>query len=271
MTRYALALILFFVMTVPASAGEELHVATLDAPPMVIVKGDEITGMAADLARAALERAGYEPTIDVVPWKRAVHMASLGDADALFYAVHNDEREKVFHYPSVPLFRIDIVALKQKDSAIVVFPPYQGLKRWTIGLGRGFAYGPKVMDIVDQADFKKVEITASNDLNFMKLLEYRIDILLADRTLAQHLRNKPEAKGQVDFVLDDKGEIVVFDSMDVYLVFSRKTRRAEDAKRLSDALEAMKADGSYQAIVDRYQYSDYSPAARSRASMSGMK
>ncbi|MGL1863194.1 MAG: transporter substrate-binding domain-containing protein [Pseudodesulfovibrio sp.] len=234
-------------------SGDPLFVVTLDAPPMVIVNDDGLSGMAAELARESLLRAGFDPVFQIAPWKRAVYMTVNGDTDALFYAVFNEERDKVFHYPKVPLFKIEIVALKRAKSAVVITPDLKGLEKWVIGIGRGFAYGPKVMEFIDRAGFKKVEVTASNDINFGKLMDHRIDLLLADKNLARYFRDKPGMGGETDFVRDEEGEIVVLNSMDVYLVFSKKTRSAEDAARLSDALNAMKADGTYLSILRRYQ------------------
>jgi len=220
---------------------------------MVMVEENIITGLAADLATEGLKRAGFEPYIEIAPWSRAVYMAQHGFADALFYAVYNEERKEYFHYPETPLFTIDLVALKRTENSIVVTPEHQGLSHLKLGIGRGFAYGPKLQEFIDKAQFAKVETTTSNDINFKKLMDNRIDILVADKVLAHYFLKQPENLGRADFVRDENGETVIFDQLKAYLVFSRKTSAANDALHFSEALESMMTDGTYQAIINNYQ------------------
>lgn len=220
---------------------------------MVVSVEDGFTGMAAELAIMALARAGYDTELEIAPWVRAVYMAETGDADALFYASRTPEREKVFHYPELPLFTVEIVALKRAGSKLVINSNYSGLSDNVLGVGRGFAYGPKSKELIQRAHFKEVQTTASNDLNFEKLLDRRIDMLLVDKALARFFMEKPGAVGKSDYVRDSEGAVVVLDSLSVYLVFSKATMTADDAVRLNQALKSMQDDGSFQEVINRYQ------------------
>jgi len=241
------------LLPLAATAQTKLRIVTLEAAPMVMVKDGEIYGMAAELAHEALLRMDVEPQIEIAPWTRAVYMAKHGLADGLFYAVYNEERAKYFHYPRVPLFTVDIIALKRTKSSVIVPPDYSGLTRWKLGVGRGYSYGEKLQDFIEKARFSKVEETASNALNFKKLLDHRIDLLIADRALARYFIEMPEHQGKADFVRNEQGDVMIFDKRKVYLVFSKITTTALDAERLSKALESMKEDGSYQKIIAKYQ------------------
>lgn len=254
MLRYVV-FFLFILLLIPTDAMVKgpLHVVSMVAPPMVMVKDGQITGMAADLAREGLKRAGYDYVIQLVPWKRAVNMVKAGSADALFYPIYTDERAGFFYYPATPLFSIDLVALKRADSDIVIRPGYEGLHTAVLGVGRGFKYGPKAQELLEKAHFKRVEETATNELGFRKLLAGRIDLMLMDRTLARHFLDLPETFGQADFVRDEQGRLLILDSKNGYMVFSRKTSSSVDADKFDRALESMKQDGSYQIIIDRYQ------------------
>ena len=248
----------FFILSVclmPTTAlpREPLRVVTLHAPPMVIDNGETFSGLALEMAVAGLKRAGYEAKIVLAPWKRAVYMARHGDADALFFAAYNEERAAFFHYPEIPLVSLDLVLVKRVGTEAVVTPDRKGLSHLVLGVGRGFAYGPKIDAFIREAGFRLVEATVSNELNFAKLLDGRIGLLLADRALARHLMEKPGNKGLAEYVKDEQGNVAVLETHKAYLVFSKATRSADDAARFSKALEAMKADGAYRAIVEKYQ------------------
>lgn len=246
-----LNLMLLLLLPCMSMAAEPLHVVTLDAPPMVVATESGITGLAAELANEGLKRAGYLPDIELMPWKRAVFMAKEGRVDALFYAVFNKERDYYFYYPNVPLFQIEIVALKRMHNKLEIDPDADNLDRWRIGIGRGYSYGPKVEKFIDKAGFRRVELTASNDINVTKLLENRVDIVLVDRALGRYFIEKYSKK--LEFVTNSSGELVILDSRSAYLVFSKKTRTQRDAERFSEALRSMMADGTYDEILSRYQ------------------
>lgn len=253
MKKWLLLILILVLFPSTARAEDFIRVVSLEAPPMVMEEDGQVSGMAAELALEGLERAGYEVELTLTPWVRAVYMAKHGLADALFYAVYNDDRAKLFYYPQQPLFTVDVVALKRTKARIVINSEYTGLNDWVLGKGRGFAYGPKVLDFVDRAHFKRVEEASSNDTNFKKLLDSRIDILLVDRVLARYFMEKPDSLGLTEIVKDEEGNIAVLDSMAAYLIFSKVTQEKQDADRFSEALKSMIEDGSYQTILNRYQ------------------
>jgi len=248
-----LLLIAICLLPCASEADSRLKVVTLDAPPMVIDRNGELSGLALEVTVEGLKRAGYEADIILAPWKRAVYMARHGDADALFFAVFNEKRTLYFHYPETPLFLIDLVLIKRVESNIIIRKNRKGLDKLVLGMGRGFAYGPKVEEFIRQAAFQSVDETSSNAINFSKLIDGRIDLLVADKALARHLMEQPWATGMTDYVRDEKGEIAVLDTHKAYLVFSRKRQSEATAKRFSQALDSMKADGTYNAILQKYQ------------------
>ncbi len=251
MLKHLILLISLLLLPNAAMADNPLHVVTLEAPPMVISTETGITGMAAELALEGLQRAGFDPEVELMPWKRAVFMAKHGDADALFYAVLNKERTHFFHYPNVPLFTIEIVALKRAKSVLEINPGFENLGRWKLGIGRGFSYGLKIQHFIDMAQFQKIESTTSNDINVVKLMDHRIDLLLVDRVLGKSFMK--QYPGKMEFVTDSAGKMAVLDSRSAYLVFSKETQTKEDAERFSDAIRSMMKDGTYEAITSRYQ------------------
>ncbi|QJB55634.1 transporter substrate-binding domain-containing protein [Pseudodesulfovibrio sp. zrk46] len=237
----------------PGMADNSIRVVSLNAPPMIMVKNDKITGLAADLAKEAFHRAGYSPQLQLVPWKRALYMVTNGQADALFYAIYTEERAKVLRYPSIPLFTIDLVALKRAKSAIVIKPNFRGLQQWVLGVGRGFTYGPKAQRFIDGAAFNRIETTNNNELGFRKLLGNRIDLHIMDKALAHHFLADPKDGHKADYVRDEQGEIYIIDSLKGYMVFSRQTTSKTDVALFTKALESMHEDGTYQKILDTYQ------------------
>lgn len=65
------------------AANKSLKIAAPEYPPFYGAELED-NGFMTEIVRAALDRGGYEATIDFLPWKRALASAQEGKHDALF-------------------------------------------------------------------------------------------------------------------------------------------------------------------------------------------
>lgn len=232
---------------------ETLQVVTLYSPPLAYEHKGEVTGIAVDLVREGLRRMGLDANIVIMPWKRAVFMTRFGEADAIFYAVKNAEREKWFFYPEEHLVKETTIMLKRTGTRFGWSETQRSYPRTRLGTGRGYYYGPKLTAFLETTRFGSVEAANTIDINFAKLVEGRIDVFLADLYLARYFIKKRASSNLVEIVSHQDGTPVILDSVDSYLAFSRETTSQAMADGFSDILKEMRADGTYDAIVDRYR------------------
>lgn len=251
MRKVLLVLLLLSALCTPVAA-ETLDVVTLYSPPLAYEDGGKPVGILVDIVSEGLRRMGHTAKVTIMPWKRAVFMTRFGEADALFYAVRNAEREPWFHYPDEPLVTEATVVLKRTGENIPITPGQSDYPWVRLGIGRGYYYGPRLKQFLDTATFAAVEEATSIDSNFNKLLEKRIDAFLADLILARHFLSKRASHDLVEIITDANGEPVMLDAVDSYLVFSRETMDAAMAEQFSEVLKTMKQDGTYQHIFDRF-------------------
>lgn len=246
-------LVLAFAGVAGVVRAEPLRVVTLYAPPLAYEQDGEVAGIAADLVREGLRRMEMEAEIVIMPWKRALFSARYGEADAVFYAVKNPVREAWFFYPDEHLVRETTILLKRKGTH---FEWRENERRYTdirLGTGRGYYYGPDLKRFLETTKFRSVEEANTIDINFAKLLGGRIDAFLADRFLAQHFIRENASSGFVEVVSHPDGTPVILDSVKSYLAFSRKTTSRSMADAFTKVLREMRADGTYDAIVERYR------------------
>lgn len=246
-----IVLAVLLLVALPASA-LELHVVTLYSPPLAYEKNNNVTGIGTEIVREGLKRIGVDVNFTIMPWKRALFMARFGEADAIFYAVKNKEREKWFHYPEEPLVVEATVPMRRAGESVVISPDRFHYRHYRLGIGRGYYYGPKLKRFLDRATFAKVEEATTIESNFNKLIEGRIDVFLADSILAKHFIKKRSARDLVEIVKDADGKPVILDSVDSFLAFSKETVEPDIAVRFSDALKGMKKDGTYDRIFETF-------------------
>jgi len=246
------SVVISLVCVLPAMA-ESLRVVTLYSPPLAYEDKGKVTGFAAELVREGLKRMGYEADISILPWKRAVFMTRFGEADAIFYAVRNEEREAWFHYPEESLVEEATVSVKRAGEDVVLEPGKFYYPRFRLGIGLGYYYGPQLRKFIELSRFVKIEEAPTIEDNFCKLVEGRIDVFLADLNVVRHFIKKRASQGLVEIVMDGHGEPIILDSVDSFLAFSRETTTREVADQFSAILQEMKCDGTYERILDEYR------------------
>ena len=202
-------------------------------------------GYVAELTREALKRVGYEMSIDFVPWKRALHDAKNGYYDALLGLYFNEERAQWVTY-SQSIAEIQLVFFAKKGRQIT-WNKIEDLQGYTIGVRQGFVY----TDEFDNASFLKKEAVRSDDLNLKKLLENRIDLILASRNVFLYWvkNNHPDKLENLVVVPKPLSKI------SIYHGFTK--RNANNRSYVTDfdrGMEAIIADGTFEKILKKHGF-----------------
>lgn len=132
------------------------------------------------------------------------------------------------------------------DSPIRYNGDLQILREYTIGAVIGVSYGALFDDAAKQGTFAKITRTNSSEANAKMLLLERFDIWVSNREQALFIMEK----------LHITNEIVelkpIIEAVPSYMAFSKKRELADIRNRFDEILAEMKADGTYEAIIDAY-------------------
>jgi len=251
MVLCSLALLLSLAFISPAHA-DTLQVYTLYSAPYSMKEDGMIKGITVDLAREALKRMGHEANIHLLPWARSLDMVRHGDGHILLNAARKTEREEWFHYSTEPLYTTDLVILKRTDTPLVISPGQTDFSQYTIGIARGFAFGPGYDRFLESAQFKKIDLVPSNLWTLRTLPAGRIDIAPINQIIAQYYINQNNLEGVLEFAMDETGNPFVIDSSDAFAAFSKISSSQAMTDEFTRTLKAMKEDGTYQRIWDTY-------------------
>ncbi len=212
-------------------------------PPYIIDQGAD-KGAATALVNEILKRAGYTTEISIETWPRTLEGTSTGIYDVIISTWYTKEREAQFQFTD-PYFVNTIQFVKRKGTPIN-FKSYQDLKGLVIGVVNGYAYGEEF----DTA--QGILKLPSNHLiqNLLKLQQGRIDLTLGDKWVVRHELTEyfPNAIKEYEFL----GKPVA--SRSLHAAVSRAhPQHAKIVKDFNTTLKAMKADGSYEKILDTYR------------------
>ncbi|MFK7845173.1 MAG: substrate-binding periplasmic protein [Rhodothermales bacterium] len=222
--------------SIAVADAKTIKLAATEWPPFYGENLDD-NGFMTEIIREALSRSGYDVKIDFLPWKRALASAQSGKHDGLFTVWYREEREEWFVF-SDALPSNQLAFLKRKGNPIDS-SNFEDLKGQNIGVVRGYAPPPGFAE----AGLKTSE--ARDDLeNLRKLEKGRVDLILADKIVAQHLINTAvsEMGAEVEWIDPPVHEDIQ------YLVFSKK---AENYQKLKDAFNKSLAEMTEDGVLER--------------------
>ena len=167
MFRRAIALAL--LLGVKPVLAADITLVTEEYPPFNMRDEGRIAGEVTDLLRKVFVEAGLSYSLEMLPWARAIARAEAEPGTCVFSTTRTPERETRFSWVG-PLADNDWVLLAAKDSPIVL-QSLKDARPYVIG---GYVGDAQAQEL--QSRGFRVELTAQNALNPVKLEHGRIDL-----------------------------------------------------------------------------------------------
>jgi polar amino acid transport system substrate-binding protein len=226
-----------------AAGDQNISIVATEYPPYY---GSELQnkGFITEIVIAAFDRSGYDASVRFLPWQRAFDGTKAGNYPVLYTMWYRKEREQWFEF-SDALPPNEMVFFKRVGDDIS-FNKFEDLKPYTIGVVRGYANPPGF----DEAGLT-TEVVTDDTLNLNKLLRGRIDLVLIDKIVGQHILNINHAqhKHEVEWMKSPVGVETQ------HLVVSK---RAPDSRAILDnfnrGLAAIIADGTVSQIMRKHGF-----------------
>ena len=231
-----------FMAAIPAQAAS-LKVAALTGWPPFSGENLPNSGFATDVTQTVLERLGHDVEVEVMPWARSLAMAERGKYDVLPAVWYSDERNEKLMFTD-PIAENRVVFIKKAGDDFE-FSGLEDLEGKSVGIVQDYDYRK------DFLESENIDRQSANSIvvNARKLLGGRIDLTVGDELVSRHTIN--EAMG------DRADEIAFTDgTLSSKSLHITVTRAREDTAELVEAINAelttMRADGTYDEILDRH-------------------
>ncbi|QYF96134.1 transporter substrate-binding domain-containing protein [Massilia sp. PAMC28688] len=212
---------------------------TSHLPPLSVEHDAGRPGALYELVAELCRRTGRTLQAQFVPWKRAIHLASSNRATAIFPLTRTPGRERHFRW-LVSLYDEHYVFLTPRGRAFDVRNP-ENMKDMRISLIRGSSLTESLV----QMGYRNIVEARSVDEVHRFLVAGIADAAFGERNI---VRNSLRSRAALDEF--DVSEPVRRTS--AWLAGSLDFTES-DAAGFERAMLAMKADGTHQAILKRYQ------------------
>ncbi|BAN46121.1 ABC transporter substrate-binding protein [Metapseudomonas resinovorans] len=234
---------LFALLLAAASVSAETLRIAADVWPPFTDASLPGNGLATELVSTALKRAGHRPEYVQVPWARALRGLEVGDYDLIISAWYSDERARFGQF-SKPYLTNRVLFLKRKGSDVLLQSPAD-LARYSIAVVRGYSYLPAF-----DADTRLSKVPVMGfQMGARMLAAGRVQLTLEDELVARFYLNRElqDIRDQLEFLpqpLSENGLHI--------LVRRSHPRHAELVEDFDRAMQAMREDGTYQAIFAKH-------------------
>lgn len=241
---FTLAIVTVVLMVNSIFAGESIVLTTLEWEPYI---GENLPGQGfvAEIVKEAFKRSGYDVKFQYYPWARTVQMSDSGEVDGYFPEYYAKERESVATF-SEPFDGGPVVFFKRKADKIS-FKTLNDLKPYKIGVVRDYVNEEKF----DAAKYLQKEEVTDDLTNIKKLIAGRVDLFVADKFVGLYTAKKE---------LAEKAALIEFMepplvTHKLYVCISKKAKNGTAKMDAFDkGLKQMKADGSYNKILEKYGF-----------------
>jgi polar amino acid transport system substrate-binding protein len=231
------------LLALPAAAlAEKFVFVTTTWEPYIIFEKGEASGVDVDIIRELCKRLGFEPEIQILPWKRALMNVKEGKADAIFTPRYTEERAEFMYYPSEPLHIEKTVIVARKGSGMKI-TELDDLKDKVVGVVRGYAYDP---EFDKYEGFKRKDLSKDDKQLVKKFANSRIPLIASsDEGVSKYLCRHAGVEVETVYVLNETPS---------YIGFSRTLGEKGKtlAEKFSQALRKLKEEGAVQKIESKY-------------------
>ena len=242
-----LLLLALWLLLGPLSQAKEIHFVTEELPPFQFTgANNQADGAIVELARLMLKETKLSASISIYPWARSYQTALTRANTIIFSLLRGKQREQDFHWIG-KLYSLTshLAALKSRKDIVV--NNLEQAKKYRVGTVRG--------DLAEAYLQKKGFISKKNyyasskySVLWGQLFNGRVDLAFTNSVLWKYeLRAEGYDPADLDLVyrIDDMAS-------DLYMAASLNTDPAI-VDKLSKALEKLKENGQYQAILKKWQ------------------
>jgi polar amino acid transport system substrate-binding protein len=200
-------------------------------------------GLAIDLVSSALKRAGFLSEYEQAPWARVLEGIQRDRYDIIATAWFTPERTIYGQY-SEP-YLVNQVRFIGKKGSNIQFQQLSDLQPYEIAVVRGYSYAPT---FDSDASLHKYPVNSFANAARMLALS-RVQLIIEDQQVAQHAFNGElrDISDKLEFLPTPLSESPLH-----ILVRRSHPQHQQIIDGFNAAIRAMRADGTYQTIVQRH-------------------
>lgn len=214
-----------------------LFLGNKNIAPVIYLEDSEPAGVAIDIVNALAKHIPQPLKIHAMDWKDAQNLVAQGEADALIQINQTEERKKIYDFTD---------PLLESQFSIFVHTSRVGVSGISSlrGLRVGVEAGGLPLQILEKNPSILLVIIPNFLEGFHLLHEGLLDAIVVDYRVGSYILGKNNIRN-----IKATGEPIMFS----YSALAVKKGNTALLQSINRALQRIKADGTYQEILDQWQ------------------
>ncbi|SHO49813.1 polar amino acid transport system substrate-binding protein [Desulfopila aestuarii DSM 18488] len=239
MKKMIMAVCAICIFSVVPAMAEGLQIMTEDYPPFNYTENGQLSGLSTEVVQQLAKKVGNPGEIEEKPWARAYALIQKEDGFILYSMTRTESRENMFKWVG-PVASNKWVFFAKKGSGISLASLDDAKKVGKIG-----TYKDDAAEIfLKEQGFTNLDSVVDDSLNVPKLMAGRVNLWVVGELQGIYKAKLQGVGDQLEKVMDVK-------DTELYIAFSKNTPDDVIVKWQA-ALDEMKADGSFDALVKKY-------------------
>jgi len=238
-------------MITSLSAQDTIKISNGEWPPF-FSKDLKKYGVTSHIVQEAFSLEEVEVNYEWYPWKRALHMAGVGQINASIGWSKTKDREKDFLFSDV-IINGDAVFFHLKDQKFD-WNTFEDLKNIRIGSIFGYQYDNKIQEIrkIENADIFEV---VNEEKLFQMLLKGRFHVIIINLDVGYGILNKYFTSTEAASITYHKK---VFHNEKSRLLFSKKIKDNKVLmEKFNKGLQRLKSNGKFEEYYKNSRNGEY--------------
>jgi len=237
-------LISILLLTFSLNANDTIQPLTETWTPYQMETKNGLEGISIDLVKEIQNRIGNTKKIQVTTWNRGYDVTLNKTGYALFLTTRSEKRENLFKWVG-PISSMKLVFFKNKDrSDLNILTLNDAKKVKSIVVAKKTIANEKLVEY----GFENLEINSLANYSFTKLRENKVDLYPVEYHGFMYKLKKLHLE---DSIVPVKMKEPIYESK-LYIAFNINTDD-KIIRTWQSALDEIKADGTYEKILNRYR------------------
>ncbi len=248
-TLFSITLFLFLLSTL--NANDTVRISNGEWPPFF---SKDLTkyGVTSHIVQEAFALENIQVKYEWYPWKRALHLARVGELNASIGWSKTEKREKDFLFSDI-IINGNVVFFYLKSQSFDWYN-FDDLKDIRIGSILDYQYGTKMQEIKNLEGTDIFEVVDEKKL-FQMLLKGRFHVIIINLDVGYGILNKYFSKEKVNSITYHKK---VFHNEKLRLLFSNEIKENKVLlKKFNKGLQRLKDNGKFEEYYKNSRNGDY--------------
>lgn len=237
-------IILTLLTTLILSANDTIQPLTEPWMPYQMETEQGLEGISVDLVKEIQKRIGNKKTIKVFPWSRGYNLTLKKNGYALFLTTRSKKRESLFKWVG-PIASMKLVFFKNADRKDLQIESLEDAKKVSsITVAEDTISNQKLTDL----GFTNLDVNKLASYSLTKLKENKTDLY---PTEYYSILYELKTKNLQNQIVPVKMKEPIYESQ-LYIAFNKEVSD-KVIQTWQNALDVIKADGTYDKILKKYR------------------